>query len=326
MKRLGTVAAIAALLVGGGVAYAVGETTGVVSACATTPAHTLAVNGSPVSTIAGESACSTVTYTVPTVTETVTTTQAAPLSGYLFDDEFNGPAGTAPDSSKWSVYGGSMPNRWGSECFVDDRAHVALDGSGHLAETATYNPGGVPCKNGSGLYESGGMDTGSFPTPLFSYLQGDAEARIKVPCESGFGMWPAWWATGASWPNGGEMDYLEIMRTTNAGFDAKQTLHASTSTGGPWSLGHHDVATSKWCGDFHVFGAKWSPSSVAFTVDGQVEATFTKANMQAGWDWPFDTAPEKLFLDLQTGGQGGTIDNSSLPQTMLVDWVRVSAS
>src|SRR5262245_158949 len=62
------------LLFGLGVAgaWAVGETTGTVSACATIPAQTITVNGVPVTTVAAASKCNTVTYTVPTVTVTTT--------------------------------------------------------------------------------------------------------------------------------------------------------------------------------------------------------------------------------------------------------------
>jgi hypothetical protein len=63
-------------LLGVGGALAVGETTGTVVACATatTPAHTVAVDGGTVDVIPGDVAsnCVTSTYTVPTSTETVT--------------------------------------------------------------------------------------------------------------------------------------------------------------------------------------------------------------------------------------------------------------
>jgi Glycosyl hydrolases family 16 len=212
-------------------------------------------------------------------------------SGYtlVFCDDFDGPTGSAPDSSKWRVYGGTSPSRWGSECFVDDRQHIYLDGSGHLVETATYNPDGVPCTNGSGPYESGGMDTGKFPTPLFSLEYGQIEARIQVPCQSGYGMWPAWWMTGSSWPQSGEVDILEVLANSYHGYNAKQSLHGATSAGGVWSLNHSDVSSVLWCSDYHVYGVTWSPGEMELTVDGTVEATYTPADMQAGWIWPFDS-------------------------------------
>jgi glycosyl hydrolase family 16 len=241
----------------------------------------------------------------------------------VFCDDFDGPAGSAPDSGKWRVYGGATPSRWGSECFVNDAQHISLDGNGNLVETATYNPAGVPCTNGSGPYESGGMDTGKFPTPLFSFEYGEVEARIKVPCQSGYGMWPAWWMTGSSWPQSGEADILEILANSSHGYEAKQSIHGPTSAGGVWSLSHGDISSTLWCSDYHVYGATWSAGQMEFTVDGAVQAIFTPAQMQTGWVWPFDSYAEKLFLDLQVGGSGGTVDNSTFPQSMTVDWVRV---
>ena len=73
-KTLWAAAFVSLLILGAGVAYAVGETTGTVSACASVGAQTIAVNGAPVSTVPGQSNCVTTTYTVPTVTNTVTQT------------------------------------------------------------------------------------------------------------------------------------------------------------------------------------------------------------------------------------------------------------
>jgi beta-glucanase (GH16 family) len=190
-------------------------------------------------------------------------------------------------------------------------------------ETATYNPNGVPCSNGSGPYESGGMDTGSFPSPLFSYQYGTAEARVKVPCRSGSGVWPAWWQDGPSWPTGGEIDNLEIMSDGGAGMNAQQTLHGPTSSGGSWQLNYANVASQPWCNDFHTFGSIWSPGKIVFTIDGVATRTITKSDVQSGWTWPFDSYAERLFVDLQVGSYGGTPDPSTFPQSMIVDWVRV---
>jgi len=80
MRRSLTWRALLALVllfvIGAAGAWAVGETTGTVSACATIPEQTIAVNGNRVTTVAGTSSCNTVTYTVPTTTvhDTVTVT------------------------------------------------------------------------------------------------------------------------------------------------------------------------------------------------------------------------------------------------------------
>jgi beta-glucanase (GH16 family) len=239
-----------------------------------------------------------------------------------FCDDFSGASGSSPDTTKWSIFGGTSPSRWGVECFVNDRTHIYVDGQGNLVQTATYNPGGVPCTNGAGLYESGGMNTGSFTTG-YTYKYGRAEARIKVPCKSGYGLWPAWWQDGVNWPTGGEIDNLEVMSSTGAGYNANTSLHGPTTTGGSWGLGTRNTSTTLWCTDYHVYGTDWSTGQIKFLIDGVVVRTSTPANLQSGWTWPFDGYPERLFVDLQIGGAGGTIDNASLPQSMLTDYVRV---
>jgi hypothetical protein len=240
-----------------------------------------------------------------------------------FCDDFSGASGTAPDPLKWTVLGGTNPARWGFECFVNDRAHIAVDGQGNLVETATYNPAGVPCTNGAGLYESGGMHTGSFTNPHFVYLYGRAEARIKVPCQSGTGLWPAWWQDGNNWPTEGEIDNLEIMKFDGP-YDAHTSLHGPTTSGGSWNLGTKNLSSTLWCNDFHVYGTDWQPGQIQFFIDGVLVRTSTAANMQSGWTWPFDSGyKERLLLDLQVGDAGGIVDNSTLPQSMLTDYVRV---
>src|ERR671934_162162 len=96
---------------------------------------------------------STATSTTQTTAAPTTTTSSSNL---LFDDEFDGPAGTPP-SLPWTILGGTAPPRWGEECFVNDTRHVSMDGLGNLALTATSNPSGVPCRNGAGAYESSGV-------------------------------------------------------------------------------------------------------------------------------------------------------------------------
>lgn len=81
-RLLAALAAAVLACAGIGVAFAAtAETTGTVSVCATatTPAHTVAVDGTDVATIAGDSAsrCATTTYTTPTDTVTVGSTTAA---------------------------------------------------------------------------------------------------------------------------------------------------------------------------------------------------------------------------------------------------------
>lgn len=250
------------------------------------------------------------------------TTAAATTT--LFDDEFNGPAGSAPSSTHWTVFGGSNAYRIGVECMVNDRKHIYQDGSGHLVETATYNPSGVPCKNGSGPYESGGMDTGEWPSPKFSFQYGTITARIKVPCKSGYGLWPSWWMTGPNYPKGGEIDMLEILANSYHGYNAKNTLWGPMSSGGLWKLTKNNVSSTLWCNAFHVYGVTWSYRQIKYTLDGVTTRTITPSDMQSGWVWPFDKNKQRPLLALVVGQSGGTPQPSTFPQSMLIDWVRVT--
>lgn len=261
----------------------------------------------------------------PSVPDTTSGSSSSPTPGKLiFDDEFNGAANTAPDANKWEVMGGTQPSRWGVECFVNDRAHIAQDGKGDLALTATSNSS-VPCQNGSGKYESGGMTTGAVNGGTFSYKYGTAEASIKVPCGSGSGLWPAWWADGPDWPKGGEIDFLEVMTNPPAGYNVTQTIHGPKGTGA-WQLPTWKVSSAPLCNAFHTYGAIWTQGKIQFTFDGNVTKTFTASDVPSGGSWPFDSNSERLLLDLQVGSWGGSPQSSEFPATMLVDYVRVYAS
>jgi beta-glucanase (GH16 family) len=239
-------------------------------------------------------------------------------SGLLFADDFDGPAGAQP-GFPWAILGGTNPPRWGVECFVDDQEHVSMDGEGNLVLTATYNPGGSGCTNGAGPYESGGIAT------RWGYRYGTAEARIKVPCASGTGLWPAWWSYGRNWPDGGEIDNLEVMRsgTPTPGQDVQQTIHGPTSSGGAWQIGNDYSYAEPLCNAFHTYGSIWEPGKIQFTFDGTVTRTIRPSDLNTNWTWPFDDYPERILLDLQVGDFGGTVDNSELPDSMLIDYVRV---
>src|SRR5262245_36971150 len=69
----------------------------------------------------------------------------APAAGALtWADDFNGPAGSAPDAGRWRHDTGG--SGWGNqelEYYTDSTRNAALDGNGHLVITARReNPGG----------------------------------------------------------------------------------------------------------------------------------------------------------------------------------------
>src|SRR6266850_6940380 len=107
----------------------------------------------------------------------------------VWSDEFDGPTGSAVDSSKWSFDVGG--NGWGNnelETYTSRTANAYRDGGQlvikALKETFT-GPDGI-ARN----YTSARLLTKN----KFSQAYGRFEARIKIPY--GQGIWPAFWMLG----------------------------------------------------------------------------------------------------------------------------------
>ena len=101
------------------------------------------------------------------------------MMAYAFEDEFNGPAGSAPDSSKWTYDLGRWTDNNELETYTDSRTNSYLDGQGHLVINALATGG-----------RHGGYTSARLLTQgLFSRSHGNFEARIKV--DRATGSWPA---------------------------------------------------------------------------------------------------------------------------------------
>ncbi|GGB25584.1 hypothetical protein GCM10011380_13920 [Sphingomonas metalli] len=162
-------------------------------------------------------------------------------------------------------------------------------------------------------------------TSTMGWRYGFYEVRARLPC--GRGTWPAIWmlpqASGARWPDGGEIDIME-----HVGFDP-EVIHATLHS----ALYVHTKGTQRGaqrtlpgaCGDFHRYQMRWTPKAIWIGVDDR--AYLRVANDRPGGReaWPFDT-PFRLILNLAVGGDWGGakgIDDAALPQAMTVDYVRI---
>lgn len=240
----------------------------------------------------------------------------------VWSDDFNGPAGGAPDPTKWQAVSGG--NGWGNdelEYYTPRPANVSLDGAGHLAITArqeTYTGADGVTRN----YTSARIQTKS----LFQTRYGTIEARIQLPV--GQGLWPAFWMLGSNidavnWPACGEIDVMENIGSDP--FTAHGTIHGpDTATGAAYGLGAPVRSPTSLAAAFHVYGITWSPNAISFSLDGSTYETRTPSSLTGGQRWVFDQ-PFYLLLNLAVGGTWpGSPDSSTpFPATMLVDWVRV---
>jgi beta-glucanase (GH16 family) len=234
-----------------------------------------------------------------------------------WSDEFNGPANSPPDASKWVYDIGHGGDGWGNhelEAYTDSIENVRQDGQGHLIIRAL--------KDESGNYTSARLKT----LGKFAATYGKIEARIKLPY--GQGIWPAFWALGADigtvgWPDCGEIDIME-----NIGKEPgiqHGSLHGQGYSDGHSLTGAYTLPKGeKLSDDFHVYAIIWAKQSVEFLFDGHAYFKATPASIPKGAQWIFNK-PLFLLLNVAVGGDWpGSPDSSTIfPQEMTVDYVRV---
>jgi beta-glucanase (GH16 family) len=228
-----------------------------------------------------------------------------------WQDEFDGTAGQSPDASKWTYDLGRGENGWGNQelqSYTDLAENVSLDGNGNLAITATAN------------FTSARIKT----LGLLEQAYGRFEARIKLPW--GSGIWPAFWMLGTDcetipWPQCGEIDIME--------YRGQQPTVIHGSVHGPGYSGATPVtksyvmANGRFDSDFHVFAVEWGENYINYFVDDILYQQITPSGVPGEWVY---NRPFYLILNVAVGGNfvGFPNEDTKFPQTMLVDWVRVS--
>ena len=246
-------------------------------------------------------------------------TAEAAIGAVTWSDEFNGAAGSSVDSGKWKFDTGG--SGWGNnelEYYTTSTSNVYQDGQGHLAITARReNPANYQCHYGTCQYTSGRILTAD----KFSQTYGRFEASIKIP--KGQGIWPAFWMLGGNnWPTTGEIDIMEnIGSTPNTVYG---TVHGPGYSGSAGVGGNRTIGSALGDG-FHTYAVDWSPNLIVWYLDGSEYFRVTPSNIN-GNTWVFDH-PFFMILNVAVGGYWpGNPDGSTVfPQTMLVDYVRVSA-
>jgi beta-glucanase (GH16 family) len=249
-----------------------------------------------------------------------------------WSDEFDGPAGAAPDAGKWGYDVGG--DGWGNqerEFYCRPGANAApcdakrpnahLDGHGRLV---------IEAFKSSGTWTSARLKT----IGLEQFGYGRVEARLRLP--TGAGLWPAFWLLGvdissAGWPGCGEIDVMENIPAVGENplgpTKIQSTLH------GPGYSGAHGIGRAftlpgggRVDDGFHVYGALWSPGRLSFYVDdpGAPFFTATPRVLPAGQRWVFDH-PFFIILNLAVGGSWPQDPDATTPDParLLVDWVRV---
>lgn len=248
----------------------------------------------------------------------------------IWSDEFNGPSGSFPDTTKWNYDVGNN-NGWGNGeaefyCVAGSNAapcssanpNVFMNGTGSLVIRAR--------KDASGTWTSTRMLTSG----KFSVQYGRIEARMRLVAANG--LWPAFWMLGTNigsvgWPSCGEVDIMEWVDNYGAS-QTSSTIHGPGYSG----AGGIGVQTGFPNGtrvddpNYHVFGVIWSPNQIQFYRDSitNITRTITPANIPAGTTWAYNH-PFFILLNQAVAGNWFPGPDASTPSVndVLVDYVRV---
>ena len=236
----------------------------------------------------------------------------------VWNDEFNE---SAIDPSKWNhqIWDPGMVNDE-LQAYTDRSNNSYLE-NGNLIIRALHEN-----YDGAG-YTSARMNSSG----KGDFLYGKIDIKAKLP--SAEGTWPAIWMLPTDWvyggwPSSGEID---IMEHVGCNLDwVKGSVHTgdcnwnngcpNQSAGGNGQDQHVPGASD----NFNIYSIEWSESKIDFFVNNNHYWTFTNIGNESGM-WPFDQKFH-ILLNIAVGGSWGgicPIDNSSFPQEMMVDFVRV---
>jgi hypothetical protein len=239
----------------------------------------------------------------------------APSAGsggpYIFQDEFDGPAGSAPDPGKWTV------QSWQDDVFPpvvgiyrDDRRNVFQDGNSNLVLRATQE---------SGDYY-GAKLRGNFR----SMINQTWEARVKLDCLFP-GLWSAFWGVNEDPVPDGEVDLFEWYG--NGAWPPGTTVHAA-SNGKTWEGRSIPGLVD---GGWHTWRMYWGENGFTFSRDGAQYFSVPAKPIPVHGNpsdlrWPFNKPGYFMtpMFTLAVGGVGaGDPAAATYPADMLVDYIRI---
>lgn len=239
-----------------------------------------------------------------------------PETNVILFDDFD--RGDIPDPEVWKLCeaGSSAWNRYFKN--TDGYSNVRLE-DGCLVLTAD---------KADGNYRNGGIRTRKgFPVGTL------VEVRARVgKARGGF---PAIWQMpvgGKQWPQSGEIDLMEWIQSTPSQIYC--TLHTAYKEGEPGNTSDVSSGTT-WTSStidtqFHTYAAARERDAVKIYIDGLMVYQYRDAGLygaNAQRQFPFYFWNFDLILNYSLGGENtwpGPIDDSDLPVSMYIDWVRVT--
>jgi beta-glucanase (GH16 family) len=240
----------------------------------------------------------TLSVSVENVTVTKTGTITVLVAAVdLFYDDF-----AVLDTTSWGVAdnAGDASN---NELQYYLPANVTVGGAGLQILTQVESAGGYAYTSGMVYWRS------------LNFTYGTVEVRAKMA--GGQGPWPALWLlgylcqsdSGCNWPQPGsdEIDMTEILGSNHT--RVNQQIHSGGNNRG-CSAFVTDVSQN-----WHTYQLVWKPGSLVWKIDGVTTCSLTSG---------IPSTPMFLIINTAVGGAGGSVNPATLPQTMQVDYVRVT--
>lgn len=286
------------------------------SASSTTPAAS-----TPVVTTVGLPPTTTAPFagTAPPTSRSTSTSTSVP-GELVWEETFS-----ALDTSRWalehSTYGDGNNEL---QCYRPENVSVSAGVLRLRAVTETYT-----CPNGSTRSVTSGMVRSRGVT----FEPGQAlEFRVRLtpadPDDQG-GLWPAVWSSGwagGGWPQGGELDYLEVMTAKNPNRSV-YSIHYATPGGGHGVTNKEVFSDEPFSASWHVVRFEYGRGGrLVWYLDGVRVHTVDAADTVQGYPAPFDQAVNEIKINLALGGRPGPLSPAAVGSSgavFEVDYIRI---
>lgn len=173
--------------------------------------------------------------------------------------------------------------------------------------------------NDSARYLTGGVST--LNKKSIKYGKIEVKARIK----GGRGTWPAIWLMPLDlknweYPYRAEIDVMECLHNNNFVYQTVHTYYTDVLK--QVEKPSRQTKTPIKQGQYNVYTLEILPDELVFSVNGKVSFVYPRIEGAPEGQYPFGVE-SYLMIDMQIGGEWvKTIDDSTLPAWMDIDYVK----